>query len=142
MVIKLGKKEKIELLIIIIGIGGIISIAAGKMFQVRSNNNHKTKLSESNNASIFGLKTNVIKYQEAKWGIDPFYPAETSSASYGTGGLILTGIMWDKDNPLAIINDNVVKIGDKLNEFTVSEINEKNVVLEKDGNECRIELRE
>lgn len=142
MVMKLGKKEKIELLIIIIGIGGIVSLVAGKMLQGRSNNNQKTKLSESNSISILGLKTNVIKYKEANWGIDPFYPAETSSAIYGTDGLILTGIMWDKDNPLAIINDNVVKIGDKLSDYTVKEINEKNVMLEKDGDVYTIELRE
>lgn len=134
MVMRLGKKEKIELLVTMIGIGCIILILAG--------NYQKPKPTKSNSVSMPGHKAKVIKYKDIKWGIDPFYPTETNAGSYGIGGLILTGIMWDKDNPLAIINDNVVKTGDKLNEFTVTEINKKNVALEKDGDAYTLELRE
>jgi uncharacterized protein YxeA len=54
--------------------------------------------------------------------------------------LILNGIVSDRENPYAIINNDVVKVGDKVNDMTVIEINEKSVVLEQDGQKHTLEL--
>jgi len=42
---------------------------------------------------------------------------------------ILTGIFWNEDNPLAILNDKVVGINDEIGNFKVVQIKEKSVIL-------------
>jgi hypothetical protein len=46
----------------------------------------------------------------------------------------LTGIMWDKQRPMAIINDKLIKKGDKVKDLTVVEIKESEVILESEKN--------
>ncbi len=60
--------------------------------------------------------------------------------SSGVEELILNGIVWDADNPYAIINNDVVKVGDKFGGITVVEITEKNVILEFEGEKHTLEL--
>ncbi|MDD5044320.1 MAG: hypothetical protein PHH69_06970 [Candidatus Omnitrophica bacterium] len=47
--------------------------------------------------------------------------------------LILCGIIWDEDSPIAIINGVIVRKGDKVGTSTVKDI-EENFVLLNDGN--------
>jgi len=54
--------------------------------------------------------------------------------------LSLNGIVSDMENPYAIINNEVIKLGDTVNGMTVIEINEKSVVLEQDGQKHTLEL--
>lgn len=75
------------------------------------------------------------------WGRDPFFfDSVISGKTENLSEFILNGIMWDKDNPYAVINNEVVKLGDKIGDKTVVEINEKNVVLEQDGQRHTLEL--
>jgi len=41
----------------------------------------------------------------------------------------LAGIIYDKSNPMAIINGNIYRTADKIDEFTIETINEKGVLL-------------
>lgn len=41
----------------------------------------------------------------------------------------LAGIIYDKSNPMAIINGNIYRTADKIDEFTVKAINEQGVLL-------------
>ena len=53
----------------------------------------------------------------------------------------LTGIIWDKDKPLAIIDNNVVKIGEQVGDKTVVDIKRDRVIF-SDGkalSEIRLE---
>ena len=54
--------------------------------------------------------------------------------------LELNGIVSDKQSPYAIINNDVVKLGDQENGMIVIEINEKNVVLDENGQKHTMEL--
>ena len=49
-------------------------------------------------------------------------------------GLSLKGIIYSEKGAIAIINDEVLKEGDSIGEYTVIKIEEKSVVLKK-GNE-------
>jgi len=69
----------------------------------------------------------------ASWGRNPFTPKAISTA---TG---LTGILWDDKIPKAIINDNVMGIGDKVDGKTVIDIQRDKVIL-NDGSK-NFELR-
>ncbi|HUT28318.1 MAG TPA: hypothetical protein VMX13_00895 [Sedimentisphaerales bacterium] len=52
----------------------------------------------------------------------------------GTDGqLVVTGIVYSKDNPTAVIGTQIVHINDEISGVTVAEISEDSVVFEKDG---------
>jgi len=74
------------------------------------------------------------------WGRDPFLLDASNVKEQGMEDMALNGIVSDKENPYAIINNDVVKLGDKVNDMTVIEINEKSVVLEQDGRKHILEL--
>ncbi|MCX5714442.1 MAG: hypothetical protein NT033_06485 [Candidatus Omnitrophica bacterium] len=68
---------------------------------------------------------NAIDYSQTR---DIVLPRSESPAR-----LVLTGVFLDKESPQAIINDNIVSIGDKVRGSVVKEIKEDRVVL-NDGN--------
>jgi len=72
---------------------------------------------------------------------DPFTlaPISTTPTSSDKEALSLTGIVWDKENPVAIINGRIVKVGNTVSGNTVLAINPSNVIL-SDGNRT-IELK-
>lgn len=53
------------------------------------------------------------------WRRDPFSPAATGSQG---SGLVLSGILWDPVQPIAIINGHPVKGGDEVEGYRVVEI--------------------
>lgn len=55
--------------------------------------------------------------------------------------LKLSGILWDDNIPSAIINSNIVKIGDLIEEKTVVDIEKNRVIMMEDGKILVIELR-
>lgn len=44
-------------------------------------------------------------------------------------GEVLSGILWSQEHPLAIINEAIVKIGDKVGASTVTDIRQDRVIL-------------
>ena len=70
--------------------------------------------------------------------------------SYGSAGndpgqgsttnLSLKGIIWDPDNPLAVINEQTVGIGDNFGDFKIKQIRQESVVLGKDNSELELKL--
>jgi len=69
------------------------------------------------------------------WGRNPFVAAKRPGAPVGE--LSLGGILWDKDKPVAIINDNMVGIGDTVGAYKVVDITQDSVTL-NDGTEEHI----
>lgn len=71
------------------------------------------------------------------WGESPFLSGR--NASSGDGGTVgspsgerryeLNGILWDPQRPSAIINNQVVSVGDRLRGWQVMEIRKDRVVL-------------
>ncbi|MBM3254925.1 MAG: hypothetical protein FJZ08_01305 [Candidatus Omnitrophica bacterium] len=71
--------------------------------------------------------------------IDPFSgsllaPSKTSSV------LSLNGILWDKTNPLAMINDEVVRVGSKIAGNKVVDIQEDRVILNNASGDFELRL--
>jgi len=69
------------------------------------------------------------------WGRNPF----VLHVQQALEAIRLQGIIWDKENPTAIIGDNIVGIGDKIDSKTVVDIKQDHVIL-NDGTKD-IELR-
>jgi len=69
------------------------------------------------------------------WGRNPFVATKKPGAPVGE--LNLGGILWDKDKPMAVINDNMVGIGDTVGAYKVVDITQDSVTL-NDGTEEHI----
>lgn len=72
------------------------------------------------------------------WGRDPFTLPKTPVDI--SVELKLKGIMWDKDNPLTIINGKVLKRGDKIGTNTVIDIKQDRVILSDGDREFELKL--
>ena len=74
----------------------------------------------------------------AAWGEDPFRLKPTPNAVVVSSkptsrGLILSGILYSTDNPVAIINGSPIRIGQEINGAKVIEIEKDKVILERQG---------
>jgi len=86
---------------------------------------------------------------DAKNKRDPFIPLVTSDGRLlrleqeeGTQGLLLEGIIYDdKGISCAIVNGEVVRVGDEAGGFQVLKIQKDRVVFIKDGQPTEIELK-
>jgi hypothetical protein len=70
-------------------------------------------------------ETKNLKLKRDPFILGPVISTEEISPS----GLSITGILWDRENPIAIINDNIVRIGDKIGTNNVVDIKQDSVIL-------------
>ena len=88
-------------------------------------------------------------FYDAKGKRDPFIPLVTPDGRLlkleqeeGATGLSLEGIIYDKNGTsCAIVNSEIVRIGDKVGEFQVLKIEEKGVIFIKEGQIIEVELK-
>lgn len=133
-------KKKIELTITGISIIILIFLIANHMPKSKDNKSvSKAEPYPTSEVTILAV-SEVGSDSSVKWGRDPFLLDTSNVKEHGMEDLVLNGIVSDRDNPYAIINNDVVKLGDKVNGMTIIEINEKNVVLEQDGQKHTLEL--
>lgn len=62
-----------------------------------------------------------------------FKNQEPRAKSNSIGGLTLSGIIWDKTNPQAVINDRLVTKGETVGDSVVRQILKDLVVVEQNG---------
>ena len=66
-----------------------------------------------------------------------------SARPFARGGdavLVLRGIVWDEINPTAMINDQIVSVGDMIGTKEVKEINVDSVILLDGDKELKLQL--
>jgi len=86
---------------------------------------------------------------DAKNKRDPFIPLVTPDgrllkldSEEGATGLLLEGIIYDKYGlSYAIVNGEVIKVGDKLGDYQVFKIEKNKVIFLKEGQPLEIELK-
>ncbi len=91
-------------------------------------------LSQISAVQSSGDMIHIKEKARASWGADPFRarkPVKASSPSEPTWNL--SGIVYNSQTPLAIINNRPVRAGDVVNNATVVSIKAKTVTLERDG---------
>ena len=59
------------------------------------------------------------------WNRDPFTRGRTGAV----GGFALSGILWDTQQPIAIINGQMLRVGEELDGYRVAEIGQDHVSL-------------
>ena len=60
----------------------------------------------------------------------------------GGGVVVLSGILWDVKDPKAVINGEIVGIGDKVNKYSVIDIDRNIVILNDGSKDIEISLEE
>jgi len=72
------------------------------------------------------------------WDRDPFAYRPVASIGIG-GGLNLEGIVWDEENPKAMVDGTILGIDEKIGDYTIVDITKDGVLL-TDGTK-QIELK-
>ena len=89
--------------------------------------------------------SDVLEKQKARlkldWGRDPFF-SSYSSVSLKGGNLSLKGISFSQNKPAALINTEVVFVGDKIGKAKVIDIEKDKVLLEESGRKFILRLEE
>lgn len=74
---------------------------------------------------------------------DPFatvIPAVVKSQAAQVSSITLSGILWEENNPLAIINNKIVKVGDRVAGCNVVEIRQNSVSLNNGTKDFELKL--
>lgn len=94
-------------------------------------------------ASVRENEKNLVAqeaYWEKDWGRDPFAPLGSGETA-STSNLILSGIVWDEAMPVAMINEKVLRVGDVIEGYRISEIRPSVVVVvTPSGRSIEVEL--
>lgn len=69
-----------------------------------------------------------LEFKDLEWGRDPFSDKIYLSKKAEID-LRITGILWDKHKPAAIINNRIAGIGDVIGKYTVMRIYKEKVIL-------------
>lgn len=133
-------KKKIEIVVTIVAVLvflGLLSSTLSKKKDVPKQKPAATPFSSAVKAQM----TREKLQDNLQWGRDPFVTAIYQvKTEVGTGSFMLSAVIWDENKPLAIINGEVVCVGDAVGGCRVIKINKDNAVIEKDGKEETIEL--
>ena len=73
------------------------------------------------------------------WGRDPFVLIEKITI-YGGVPIALSGILRDRKQSKAMINDEIYKIGDKIGNIELIDIKENSIIIRKDAKTREISL--
>ncbi len=100
-------------------------------------------------SSVSTLKPSPIqmgrdeKYREEKltWVRDPF-SGKIYTSGEGSRDLKLDGIIWDKKEPLAMINECIVRVGDEIGESKIIDIKPDRVILNDGTRDFELRLGE
>lgn len=142
------KKDKIELGIIAVSVIILIFIAAKAASGARKYRPIRPKAKQINNLPLkerLSPKSKPAPQQDLFSKLDmetmdlelkrdPFSAAVMQSEKVSVHGLSLSGIVWDKDKPSAIINNNICAGGDIVNGYVIRGI-KKDKVIFTDGNQ-------
>jgi hypothetical protein len=132
------KKDRIELGIIGAGLVVLIFVLFG-VFN-RSGHNKALKPAHMNSVAGISMPQGAILgksiYSALESGgdalelkVDPFTGNPIANLKKVSSGIVLSGVLWDKNIPLALINGKVMKKGDHVGDLILSAINENEVIL-------------
>lgn len=74
---------------------------------------------------VFSVERRAARSKFTSWKRSPFVPSGTPASS----NLVLSGIIWNKDKPKAMINDMILTKGDSVGENKIIDIKPDRVIL-------------
>ena len=133
-------KKRIELTITGIGVVILIFLVTSHVSKPGAGKGASKNEAYHVSESAMTAVSEPESWDKLRWGRDPFLPDTYNTKEHSMEDLVFNGIMPDKQNPYAIINNEIVKLGDKADGMTVIEINENSVVLDENGKRHTLEL--
>ncbi len=87
----------------------------------------------------------TLEMMAKKWGRDPFKIQRKIVKNFNNykavnNNLVLSGIIFNKSNPFAIINNKSFKTDDKIDNATIVKIYRDKVILNMDGKEITLSV--
>ncbi|MFQ5586517.1 MAG: hypothetical protein ACE5GF_06825 [Thermodesulfobacteriota bacterium] len=73
-----------------------------------------------------------------KWGRDPFQPLVSHPVDIG---LKLSAVIYNREKPSAIIGNEVLYVGDRIDDFKIIAIGENYVILRGVGGRVRLDIK-
>jgi len=139
------KKLKIALPILFV----VLAFVWGPIFfgssSKRAADNNRIRASNSSQKNTGGMRSAALSRSGSQkksrstyteWGQNPFMLKRSAKALY------IEGIMWDDQNPSAIINGNIVGVGDTVESKTIVDIRPNSVIISGDDGEIELRLNE
>lgn len=127
------EEKKKLIVLVVLGVAAVFSLIYGIITPSSSRRKPRSEPSDARieqitqSQKVVSILRRPKRSKYASWGRNPFMlfsaPVKTSI------GFHLDGIIWDNRAPLAVINDEVVGIGDKVGTNTIVEIRPDMVVL-------------
>jgi len=78
-----------------------------------------------------------LEAQGSRWGRDPFLRGATTGE---LSGLSLSGILWSERSPIAIINGQMVRVGEEIEGYRILEISQNHVAVSDGVDTIRLSL--
>lgn len=152
---KMGKKERVELIITITLVFFFIALLIAFSHRIKSRNQMPKRIfprmfsareyfrydPQRNQGTPFILDKTSGEITEIKR--DPFsFGSLASNQVNAASELFLKGIVWNKDNPSAVINERVLSVGEVISGYRVTQILEDSVVLENENSKLNLKLNQ
>ena len=144
------KKNQIEIMVAVVLGVVLVALAVGKFFPrqppstsglkgmaVGTISPAKTKSEQDSNGPLYVVLHQATK--DFKFSRDPFNPPPVVPTE-GPVKLNLMGILWDPQQPTAIINNEIVQIGSKIAGHVVVDIQESKVIVNDRGNNLELTI--
>lgn len=144
------KKKKVEIIfasilgaVLLIGIIKISLLPNKKLTKQTPAVVPKTMGVSYTSKNIIDKKLIRIKSEAEKigWERNPFIRSKIPGRPV-TLSLNLAGIIWDEQNPHAIISDNLVKEGDVIGKYKIIKVNKDSVVISSDEGQKTLHIWE
>lgn len=133
-------KDKKVIILIVLAIVAVISLIHGMTARPKKAIAVESMVSQTT-VPAMPKETLTVERQykrstHTSWKRSPFVPTSTSTSSK----LVVSGIIWSKDKPKAMIGDAMVGKGDKVGNNTVVEIKPDKVILNDGTKDFELKL--
>jgi hypothetical protein len=134
-------KDKKVVVLIVLSVFAVISLARGIMAPAKHRHGgappheQQPQLQRQEPAQGLSMTRRAKRSTFAAWKRNPFVPGYAASTS-----MTLSGVIWNKDRPKAMIGDTIVTKGDKVCGATVVEIKPDSVILNDGSKNIEIKL--
>ncbi|MBN3037930.1 MAG: hypothetical protein JW869_00770 [Candidatus Omnitrophica bacterium] len=134
MVAKLKRHLKWTIAVSCIVLAGVLILAKNVVAMRSQKSSEKSQVSSELIQRMDELMTSIKEKSEAKVLKVNFSKPDEKSEKHQIK-ISLSGILWSTNNPFAIVNNQIVGLGDEVAQFHVEEIAEQSILLrDKDGN--------
>lgn len=82
----------------------------------------------------------LSQLEELPWGRDPFVKASKPKPVKEKDRFTLSAVIWDENEPYAVINDEILVVGQEIEEYHVIDIDVDTVILQKGSKEIKLKL--